>query len=243
MVQIRFALGERRRRMCATGCHTSRTSSTNHSPATSQGDQHEEVDHRNCFRMMNRVRLARTCGGQDVDGGSLYSNCLAPHDGLGIWTLARQLGCSRQPVRTALMPAEPPPYRKPQRQHAPKLEPFQAVIDQMLDDDLKNPPKQRHYSTHIHRHLIPGVWLPVPLARMSSARASWMNKSRRGVGYSLHSEGDSRQARPITRHHLWWGHPSSGVISQTLSSAKGAGEATVPALPAREKEDRRLRLL
>jgi hypothetical protein len=77
---------------------------------------------------------------------------------------------------------EPPTFRKPQKQLTPELEPFQAVIDQILDDDLKNPPKPRHYSTHIHRRLIPGVWLPVPLARMSSARASWMNKSRGELG-------------------------------------------------------------
>lgn len=79
---------------------------------------------------------------------------LAHRDGLGIRALARKFGCSRQVVRKALMHAEPPPFRKPQTRHAPKLGPFKAVIDQILDDDHKAPPKQRHYATHIHQRLV-----------------------------------------------------------------------------------------
>jgi transposase len=79
---------------------------------------------------------------------------LAHRDGLGIRALARKFGCSRQFVRKALIHAEPPPFRKPQTRHAPKLGPFRAIIDQILDDDLKAPPKQRHYATHIHQRLV-----------------------------------------------------------------------------------------
>jgi transposase len=79
---------------------------------------------------------------------------LAHRDGLGIRALARQFGCSRQSVRKALMHAEPPPFRKPPKRHAPKLGPFQAIIDQILDDDHKAPSKQRHYATHIHQRLV-----------------------------------------------------------------------------------------
>ncbi len=64
---------------------------------------------------------------------------LAHRDGLGIRALARKFGYSRQSIRKALRHTEPPPFRKPQRRHAPKLGPFQAVIDQILADDQKAP--------------------------------------------------------------------------------------------------------
>ena len=86
---------------------------------------------------------------------NLYAQIrLAHRDGLGIRALARQFGCSRQSVRKALMHAEPPSFRTPPKRHAPKLGPFQAIIDQILDDDRKAPPKQRHYATHIHQRLV-----------------------------------------------------------------------------------------
>jgi transposase len=79
---------------------------------------------------------------------------LAHRDGLGIRALARKFCCSRQAVRKALMHAEPPPFQRPQQRHAPKLGPFKSIIDQILADDDKAPPKQRHYATQLHQRLV-----------------------------------------------------------------------------------------
>jgi transposase len=79
---------------------------------------------------------------------------LAHRDGLSIRALARQFGCSRQSVRKALRQAEPPAFHKPAARAAPKLGAFQALIDQILADDQKAPPKQRHYATQIYQRLV-----------------------------------------------------------------------------------------
>jgi transposase len=79
---------------------------------------------------------------------------LAHRDGLGIRALARKFGCSRQAVRKALQHAQPPPFRQPQPRHAPKLGSFRSIIDQILADDEKAPPKQRHYATHLFQRLV-----------------------------------------------------------------------------------------
>ncbi len=69
-------------------------------------------------------------------------------DGLGIRALARKHGVGRDTVRTALKRADPPPRKVPVRS-SPKLEPFKAVIDAMLRQDLDAPRKQRHTATRI----------------------------------------------------------------------------------------------
>lgn len=79
---------------------------------------------------------------------------LAHRDGLGIRALARKFGCSRQSVRKALQHAEPPPFHQPTPRAAPKLGPFKSIIDQILADDDKAPPKQRHYATQLHERLV-----------------------------------------------------------------------------------------
>jgi transposase len=79
---------------------------------------------------------------------------LAHREGLGIRALARKFGCSRQVVRKALRHAEPPPFAKPSARPAPKLGPFKALIDQILVEDQKAPPKQRHYATQLFQRLV-----------------------------------------------------------------------------------------
>jgi transposase-like protein len=65
-------------------------------------------------------------------------------DGRSIRQIARQFGHSRQTVRHALGHANPHPKSLTRNRAAPKLGPFQAVIDQILVDDQTAPPKQRH---------------------------------------------------------------------------------------------------
>jgi transposase len=77
----------------------------------------------------------------------------AHRDGLSIRQIARQFGHSRRTVRHALVHADPHPEPLTRDRPAPKLGPFQAVIDQILVDDRTAPPKQRHTAAQIYRRL------------------------------------------------------------------------------------------
>ena len=77
----------------------------------------------------------------------------ADRDGMSIRQIARQLGHSRRTVRHALVPADPHPEPLTRNRSAPKLGPFQALIEQILLDDETAPPKQRHTAAQIHRRL------------------------------------------------------------------------------------------
>jgi transposase len=74
-------------------------------------------------------------------------------DGLSIRQIARQYGHSRRTVRHALVHADPHPEPLTRNRLAPRLGPFQAVIDQILVDDETAPPKQRHTAAQVFRRL------------------------------------------------------------------------------------------
>lgn len=78
----------------------------------------------------------------------------AHRDGMSIREIARTFGHSRKTIRRVLRSTgEPQPYRKRQRQSAPKLGPFQDVILEILKEDEQGPPKQRHTRTRIFERL------------------------------------------------------------------------------------------
>jgi transposase len=77
----------------------------------------------------------------------------ARRDGMSIRQIARQFGHSRRIVRHALVHVDPHPEPLTRNRPAPKLGPFQAVIDQILVDDETAPPKQRHTAAQIHRRI------------------------------------------------------------------------------------------
>ena len=77
----------------------------------------------------------------------------ARRDGMTIREIARQFRHSRKTVRHALTHAEPHPEPLTRNRPAPKLGPFQAVIDQILIDDETAPPKQRHTAAQVFRRL------------------------------------------------------------------------------------------
>jgi transposase len=77
----------------------------------------------------------------------------AHRDGMTIRQIARQFGHSRKTVRHALKNSEPHPDPLTRDRSAPRLGPFQEIIDQILVDDETAPPKQRHTAAQIFRRI------------------------------------------------------------------------------------------
>ena len=77
----------------------------------------------------------------------------ARRDGMTIRQIARQFGHSRKTVRHALVHAEPHPEPLTRDRAAPRLGPFQAIIDQIQLDDEDAPPKQRHTAAQVFRRI------------------------------------------------------------------------------------------
>src|SRR3712207_1007948 len=74
-------------------------------------------------------------------------------EGLGLREAARRFGLHRNTVRKMLAFALPPGYRRRDPPARPRLGPFTAVIDRILDDDRSAPAKQRHTAKRIHDRL------------------------------------------------------------------------------------------
>jgi transposase len=72
---------------------------------------------------------------------------------MSIRQIARQFGHSRKTVRHALTHADPHPEPVTRNRTAPKLGPFQALIDRILVEDRAAPPKQRHTAAQVYRRL------------------------------------------------------------------------------------------
>ena len=75
----------------------------------------------------------------------------ARRGGKSIRQLAREFNLSRVTVRKVLNQSEPTPTIR--NRSAPKLGPFQRIIDQVLLDDETAPPKQRHTAAQLFRRL------------------------------------------------------------------------------------------
>ena len=74
-------------------------------------------------------------------------------EGVSIRTLARRHDVHRRTVRQALASALPPPRRVPPRP-APALDPWKAIIDGWLTEDLSAPRKQRHTARRVWQRLV-----------------------------------------------------------------------------------------
>lgn len=81
----------------------------------------------------------------------LYSRvCRACHiEGMSIREAARVFGLHRDTARKMLKRSTPPGCQRSEPPRSPKLDPFKGVIDQILQDDLKIPKKQRHTAKRI----------------------------------------------------------------------------------------------
>jgi len=77
----------------------------------------------------------------------------AHRDGMSVRAIARTLHRSRRKIREALGHPEPQGYTRTKDPPAPKLGPFKAVIDEILQADEQAPPKQRHTAAQLFRRL------------------------------------------------------------------------------------------
>ncbi len=74
-------------------------------------------------------------------------------EGLSLREAARRFGIHRNTVRKMLAFSVPPGYRRRGPPARPRLGPFTAVIDRILEEDRSAPPKQRHTAKRIHERL------------------------------------------------------------------------------------------
>ncbi|WP_120631525.1 IS21 family transposase [Ruegeria sp. EL01] len=74
-------------------------------------------------------------------------------DGMSNSAAARLFGIDRKTVAKILKHSVPPGYRREGPPVRPKLDPFIAIIDQILADDMSRIKKQRHTAKRIHERL------------------------------------------------------------------------------------------
>jgi len=74
-------------------------------------------------------------------------------DGMSERGAARHFGIDRKTVSKILKHSVPPGYRRECTPVRPKLDPFVAIIDQILRDDMSRIKKQRHTAKRIHERL------------------------------------------------------------------------------------------
>ena len=74
-------------------------------------------------------------------------------EGLSEREAARRFGLARETVRKMLRHSVPPGYRRRQPPKRPKLDPFTAIIDRILEEDRTVHRKQRHTAKRIFERL------------------------------------------------------------------------------------------
>ncbi len=74
-------------------------------------------------------------------------------EGMSAREAARVFGLHRDTVRKMLEYSVPPGYRRQRPARRPKLDPYKGVMDQILEQDLSSPKKQRHTAKRIYERL------------------------------------------------------------------------------------------
>jgi transposase len=67
--------------------------------------------------------------------------------------VAKEFGLARKTLRKMLAYSLPPGYQRQKPVRRPKLGPWQAAIDAILEEDKSQPPKQRHTAKQIFERL------------------------------------------------------------------------------------------
>ena len=74
-------------------------------------------------------------------------------EGMSVREAARVFGLHRDTVRKMFEYSVPPGYRRQRPARRPKLDPYKGVLDQILEQDLSSPKKQRHTAKRIYERL------------------------------------------------------------------------------------------
>ena len=74
-------------------------------------------------------------------------------DGKSIRQVHRETGHHRRTIRRALEDGMKPEYKRSKPHFRPVMDPVKAIIDQWLERDKTQPPKQRHTAKRIHERL------------------------------------------------------------------------------------------
>lgn len=75
------------------------------------------------------------------------------HEGLSAREAARRFGIDRRTVRKMLSSSTPQGYQRVKPVRRPRLDPFVAIIDQILIEDRERPKKQRQPARRIFERL------------------------------------------------------------------------------------------
>ena len=96
-------------------------------------------------------------------------------DGKSNSAAARLFGIDRKTVAKVLKYSVPPGYRRSKPPVRPKLDPFTAIIDRILEEDGKLPKKQRHTAKRIFERLRDehGFAGKLTIVSLSWSRRSW----------------------------------------------------------------------
>ena len=73
--------------------------------------------------------------------------------GKSIRQIHRETGHHRHTIRKALEDGMKPEYERVKLHSRPVMDPVKAIIDQWLEKDETQPPKQRHTAKRIHERL------------------------------------------------------------------------------------------
>ena len=91
--------------------------------------------------------------------------------------IARETGHHRKTIRKVIAGMEPA-YRRQQKPVCPVMEPWGKVVENWLEEDLKQPSKQRHTSRRIYRRLVEEYGFK----GAESTVRRWVQDSRRRLG-------------------------------------------------------------
>jgi transposase len=76
------------------------------------------------------------------------------HENVSRREISRRTGYHRQTINKMLRYSQPPGYRRAGPAHKPKIGPFTAIIDEILQSDGHRPRKQRHTAKRIFERLL-----------------------------------------------------------------------------------------
>ena len=133
-------------------------------------------------------------------------------EGMSVREAARVFGLHRDTVRKMLEYSVPPGYRRQRPARRPKLDPYKGVMDQILEQDLTSPKKQRHTAKRIYERLRDETRLPRQVHDSQRLRSRTPSSYPRDVLTSVPPSGTC----PVRLRRSSSDHRRSGTQSPLL---------------------------